>query len=110
MNPRCRGRAACSPRARAVIFKRGSRAPAIPANQQAVVGSYAELRRSYLDLLDRLPEDAVSEIFLHPAPETPALRALDPNGQKRVWELELLRDPVWRREITRHGIELVPHW
>ena len=82
----------------------------IGSNQQPCVGSYEELRRSYLDLLDRLPEDAVSEIFLHPAPETPALRALDPNGQKRVWELELLRDPVWRREITRHGIELVPHW
>lgn len=79
-------------------------------NRERSVASYGELRRSYLDLLDRLPENAVSEIFLHPAPDTPSIRAIDWYWQKRVWELELLRDPVWRRELDRHGVELVPTW
>lgn len=87
---------------------------ALPAqmgtNRERTVGSYQELRRSYLDLLDRLPEGVVSEIFLHPAEDTPSIRMLDANWQKRVWEYQLLRDPVWLREIERHEIELLPTW
>lgn len=71
---------------------------------------YATLRDHYLRLLERLPE-GVSEIFLHPAPETARLRELSAGWlRKRTWELRLLGDPVFTREIERQGIDLVKRW
>jgi hypothetical protein len=71
---------------------------------------YPTLRDHYLRLLERLPE-GVSEIFLHPAPDTARLRALSPGWwRKRSWELRLLKDPVFIREIGRQGIDLVSGW
>jgi hypothetical protein len=71
---------------------------------------YPTLRDHYLRLLERLPE-GVSEIFLHPAPDTARLRALSAGWwRKRTWELRLLKDPVFIREIGRQGIDLVSGW
>ena len=71
---------------------------------------YPTLRDRYLRLLERLP-DGVSEIFLHPAPDTARLRELSAGwSRKRTWELRLLGDPVLTREIERQGIDLVKRW
>ncbi|MFI2487527.1 ChbG/HpnK family deacetylase [Promicromonospora kroppenstedtii] len=71
---------------------------------------YATLREHYLRLLRRLPEGA-SEIFLHPAPDTPRQRDVSATWwRKRAWELRLLGDPVFTREIEREGIDLVSGW
>lgn len=76
----------------------------------AEAGDYAALRGHYLRVLDRLPE-GTSEIFLHPAPDTGRLRASAPGWwRKRTWELRLLGDPVFAREIERQGIGLVARW
>ncbi|WP_369372753.1 ChbG/HpnK family deacetylase [Promicromonospora sp. Populi] len=71
---------------------------------------YPTLRDHYLRLLERLPE-GTSEIFLHPSPDTARLRATSAGWwQKRTWELRLLGDPDFIREIERQGIDLVGRW
>jgi hypothetical protein len=71
---------------------------------------YATLRDHYLRLLERLPE-GTSEIFLHPGPDTARLREVSAGWwRKRTWELRLLGDPVFIREIERQGIDLVSRW
>lgn len=91
----------------------GVRLPRVIATHRggdAEARDYATLRHHYLALLGRLPE-GVSEIFLHPAPDTPRLREQSAGWwRKRTWELRLLRDPVFGREIERQGIDLVAGW
>lgn len=78
-----------------------------PAGQ---IASYEELRDFYLNVLENLPQDGISEIYLHPAPDDPDLLRRFPAWRKRVWEARLLRDPVFRDGLARQDIELVPHW
>ena len=91
----------------------GVRLPRVIATHRggdAEAGDYGTLREHYLRLLGRLPEGA-SEIFLHPAPDTARLRVLSAGWwRKRTWELRLLSDPVFIREIERQGIDLVDRW
>jgi hypothetical protein len=91
----------------------GVRLPRVIATHRggdAEAGDYATLRDHYLRLLERLPEGA-SEIFVHPAPATARLRDSAPEWwRKRTWELRLLGDPVFIREIERQGIDLVSRW
>jgi hypothetical protein len=91
----------------------GVRLPRVIATHRggdAEARDYATLRDRYLRLLDRLPE-GTSEIFLHPAPDTARLRELSAGWwRKRTWELRLLGDPVFTREIERQGIDLVGRW
>jgi hypothetical protein len=76
----------------------------------AEIRDYGTLRDHYLRLLERMPEGA-SEIFLHPAPDTARLRASSAGWwRKRTWELRLLGDPIFIREIERQGIDLVARW
>jgi len=72
--------------------------------------SYAALRRQYLWLLRRVPA-GTSELYVHPGADTPwARRRFGRSWDKRVWEAQLLRDPVWRRALDSEGIELVTTW
>jgi hypothetical protein len=91
----------------------GVRLPRVIATHRggdAEARDYAALRDHYLRLLERLPE-GTSEIFLHPAPDTPRLREQSAGWwRKRTWELRLLGDPVFIREIERQGIDLVGRW
>jgi hypothetical protein len=91
----------------------GVRLPRVIATHRggdAEARDYVTLRDHYLRLLERLPE-GTSEIFLHPAPDTPRLRELASGWwRKRTWELRLLGDPVFIREIERQGIDLVAGW
>jgi len=91
----------------------GVRLPRVIATHRggdAEARDYATLRDHYLRLLERLPE-GVSEIFLHPAPDTARLRETSAGWwRKRTWELRLLGDPVLIREIERQGIDLVSRW
>jgi hypothetical protein len=91
----------------------GVRLPRVIATHRggdAEARDYATLRDHYLRLLGRLPEGA-SEIFLHPAPDTARLREASAGWwRKRTWELRLLGDPVFIREIERQGIDLVGRW
>jgi hypothetical protein len=91
----------------------GVRLPRVIATHRggdAEARDYTTLRDHYLRLLERLPEGA-SEIFLHPAPDTARLREESAGWwHKRTWELRLLGDPVFIREIDRQSIDLVSRW
>jgi hypothetical protein len=91
----------------------GVRLPRVIATHRggdAEARDYPTLRDHYLRLLERLPE-GTSEIFLHPAPDTARLREVAAGWwRKRTWELRLLGDPVFIREIERQGIDLVSRW
>ncbi|MEV0891130.1 ChbG/HpnK family deacetylase [Promicromonospora sp. NPDC050262] len=91
----------------------GVRLPEVIATHRggdAEARDYGSLRDHYLRLLGRLPE-GTSEIFLHPAPDTARLREQSATWwRKRTWELRLLGDPVFIREIEREGIDLVSGW
>lgn len=74
------------------------------------IPNYESLRDSYIALLPEFPE-GTSELFLHPSEDTPWARERFGEGwTKRVWEAQLLRDPVWHRALEDSGIELVDHW
>lgn len=84
----------------------------IVSNQQAIadIPSYESLRDSYLRMLDQFPE-GTSELFLHPAYDSDIAREKFGSAwQKRVWELQLLRDPLWQKALDRSDIELVAAW
>ncbi|MEU4364868.1 ChbG/HpnK family deacetylase [Promicromonospora sp. NPDC023987] len=91
----------------------GVRLPRVIATHRggdAEARDYGSLRGYYVRLLARMPEGA-SELFLHPAPDTARLRAESAGWwRKRTWELRLLGDPVFVREIERQGIDLVARW
>ena len=74
-----------------------------------LLGGYAQLRAGVLNQLRHLPE-GVSELILHPAPPRAARRLDRAEGRKRVWELRLLRDPLFLRTLRSEGIRLVPAW
>ena len=68
----------------------------------AEVGSYEGLRDHYLMLLDLLPADGTSELFLHPAPASVGLPT-------REWELRLLRDDRFQAAVD-DSFDRVSDW
>lgn len=74
------------------------------------IPSYEFLRDQYVAFLPQFPE-GTSELFLHPSEDTDWARSRFGAGwSKRVWELQLLRDPVWWEAIDANDIELVANW
>lgn len=71
--------------------------------------SYGQLRGSVLAQLRGLPP-GTSELIMHPAPPEGASRLNPWAARKRVWELRLLRDAAFHRELRREGIRVVPAW
>jgi predicted glycoside hydrolase/deacetylase ChbG (UPF0249 family) len=67
--------------------------------------TYEGFKYIYLSMLERCPE-GVSEMFLHPCAETPELKAINSQWQKRVWEYAFLRDEDVYKFIQREGIKL----
>lgn len=74
-----------------------------------MVLSYAQMRAEILAQLRRLPL-GTSELIVHPTSRSAARHLLYAEGRKRVWELQLLRDPVFHRTLHREGITIVPAW
>lgn len=66
---------------------------------------YDALKRSYLDIIARLPE-GVSEMYMHPAADSAELRGMTPAWYTRVWEYKLLRDPDLKAAIDASGAVL----
>ena len=68
-------------------------------------------QQSFLELADRLFSalgGGVVEIGCHPAAADAALERLSVYSAPRARELEVLFDPVLRRELEQKGVELVP--
>ena len=68
--------------------------------------TYASFRDMVCEKFTRLPQ-GIHELFVHPAKDTPELRAINPDWLKRVWEYQLPKDPVFKEAIARAGIRLI---
>lgn len=75
----------------------------------AMLGGYGHLRAQVLGQLRSLPA-GVSELVVHPAPRCAVAGMPAGEARKRVWELRLLRDPVFWQTVHREGIDVVPDW
>lgn len=68
--------------------------------------SYESVREYYLNLIRNAPI-GVTEIFVHPAMESPELKFISSKWQKRVWEYQLMLDEMLIKTIEAEGIKLV---
>lgn len=75
----------------------------------ALITGYGQLRAQLLRQLRCLPA-GTSELVLHPAPLEAVASLPAGEARKRVWELRLLRDPVFWNELRRERLEVVPAW
>lgn len=74
----------------------------------AEIDGYPALREYYLRAVAGLPE-GTSELMLHPSAASP-WTAHSEDWAKRVWELQLLRDPVFTAALDVEHIERVARW
>jgi predicted glycoside hydrolase/deacetylase ChbG (UPF0249 family) len=72
------------------------------------LSDYADLKRSYFDIITNLPE-GVSEIFMHPSTANSPLAKYYPKWQMRVWEYQLCLDDEFRKHIEKEGIKLISY-
>lgn len=70
--------------------------------------TYEKFRGSYMEMVSSCPE-GVSEMFMHPCVETDQLKGINSQWKKRVWEYEVLLDPVFRRHLETEGIRLTTY-
>ncbi len=56
--------------------------------------------------MKRLP-DGVHELFIHPAMDSPELRAITPEWEKRTWEHRLPADPIFQETLAREQIQVI---
>jgi len=68
--------------------------------------TYLSFREMVCEKFTRLP-DGIHELYIHPAVDSPELRAANPNWLKRVWEYQLPKDPIFREAIQQAGIKLI---
>lgn len=68
--------------------------------------TYETFRDSVCKKLTQLPE-GVHELFLHPAVDSPELRATAPHWEKRTWEHRLPADPIFRETLVRERIQVI---
>jgi len=68
----------------------------------AGVGSRKAIERTVFDL-----RPGVTEVYIHPAVDTPELRAIDPSWAARVDDLDLALDPELRSLLDRAGVTLI---
>ena len=57
-------------------------------------------------LLDELPA-GLSNILMHPAVDTPELRAIAPDWRCRVADYQLFTDPTLRRLLDAAGVNVI---
>jgi chitin disaccharide deacetylase len=68
--------------------------------------SYESFRENICQRLESLGE-GIFELILHPALESPEIRALHGHWEKRVWEEQLCRDEMFIKTVERCGFQRV---
>lgn len=67
--------------------------------------TYEIFRGYYMDMVRRCPA-GVSELFVHPCIETPELKYINAQWKKRVWEYQVMLDPVFAACLKDNDIVL----
>ena len=71
--------------------------------------SYEKYRETILKIWVDIPEDGVTETFIHPSVETDELKGITARWQDRVWEYQLMKDPYTHKYLKDHGVELISY-
>ncbi len=71
--------------------------------------SYEVYRDTILKIWTDIPEDGVTETFVHPSVESDELKGITARWQDRVWEYELMKDPYVHQYLKEHGVELISY-
>ena len=71
--------------------------------------SYEVYRDTILKIWTDIPENEVTETFVHPSVETDELKGITARWQDRVWEYELMKDPYVHKYLKDHDVELISY-
>ncbi len=63
--------------------------------------------KEYIYELYRTFDNGITETYIHPAIDSPEIRAITGSWQRRVWEYELFKDPQTKQHIDSLGIKLI---
>ncbi len=71
--------------------------------------SYEAYRDIILKQWTDIPEDGVTETFIHPSVECDELKGITARWKDRVWEYELMKDPYVHKYLKDHNVELISY-
>ncbi len=69
--------------------------------------SYEKYRETILNIWINIPEDGVTETFVHPSVECDELKSITGRWRDRVWEYQLLKDPYTHEFLKKNGVVLI---
>lgn len=69
--------------------------------------SYEVYRDTILKIWTDIPENGVTETFVHPSVESDELKSITGRWQDRVWEYQLMKDPYVHEYLKSHGVVLI---
>ena len=69
--------------------------------------SYEKYRETILNIWVNIPENGVTETFIHPSVECDELKSITGRWLDRVWEYELMKDPYTHMFLKEHGVQLI---
>ena len=70
--------------------------------------NYAKKKEAFLQLIRELPP-GLTQVALHPAVESDALKRISPDWQQRVWDAQLLADSEVQTALKGEGI-VITDW
>ncbi|MGN1315447.1 MAG: polysaccharide deacetylase family protein [Acutalibacteraceae bacterium] len=69
--------------------------------------SYEVYRDKILKIWTDIPEDGVTETFVHPSVECDEIKGITGRWKDRVWEYELMKDPYVHQYLKDHDVQLI---
>ena len=71
--------------------------------------SYEVYRDTILKIWTDIPENGVTETFVHPSVESDELKGITSRWLDRVWEYQLMKDPYVHQYLKDHDVELISY-
>lgn len=78
-----------------------------PDWNDAMRESYEVYRDTILKIWTDIPENGVTETFIHPSVECDELKSITGRWEDRVWEYRLMKDPYVHEFLKSHGVVLI---
>ncbi len=71
--------------------------------------SYEVYRDTILKIWTNIPDNGVTETFVHPSVESDELKGITGRWLDRVWEYQLMKDPYVHQYLKDHDVELISY-
>ncbi|HHU83652.1 MAG TPA: ChbG/HpnK family deacetylase [Clostridiales bacterium] len=78
-------------------------------NKDLRENGYEHYRDEILKIWTNIPENEVTETFVHPSIESDEIKGITGLWHCRVWEYELLKDPYVHQYLKDHDVQLVSY-